>query len=237
MFDTICLVQHFVSMLAFRNTRSMKTPTPFLRQLLLVIQFIGTTLMRSLHFLLGEHKVVSSVHVVKFCLAASMVVVLMQEEISLSIELGGETASEVSQPTAIAEASFFSGLFSSHTRTLEDEAALRCIDRFGHVAEAEQERFGIDAGVLLAAAIVAAGPQHAQGQLSAKEHNAFGAALDGRFASAWESWRAMSLTLVAAAPQAKPSTRAGWITLVAAQYPDAESRQEQLRYVLERYAL
>ena len=159
--------------------------------------------------------------------AASLLVVLAQPEFRLTLHLGGAAAPVATATPAVARAGFLAAAPTAAEAALDDRGALALIERFGHVAAAEEERFGLDGGVLLAAAIVASpGPGDA---------NAFGPALAGDYPSAWASWRAMSLSVLAEVEG--EGRRADWLAAAARLFPDREAARDRLAYALERYSL
>ena len=162
---------------------------------------------------------------------AALAVVLCQPAATFTIRLAAAPAVEAAVNSESAAAPVErAGLFSAPApapSAAVDAHALMLIERFDHVAAAEADRFGLDAGVLLAAAIAASSQADAT--------NVFGEALQGSFPTAWTSWRAMSLSLLAAADA--PATRAAWVDAAASLYPDRERARTSIAYALDRYAL
>lgn len=84
---------------------------------------------------------------------------------------------------------------SARPARLEAQAVEEYMERFGHIAQAEMQKFGIPASVKMAQAIL---ESQAGERMSAKvDNNHFGAPMEGQpYESAWRNWREHSLLLV-----------------------------------------
>jgi len=177
---------------------------------------------------------------VRIAILVTGLALVCQEQLALRVQLpalssaGGDIIALPTTAEGVAQAGFFSQFanLKSTTSIDHDEAALAYIDRFSKVAKAEGERFGIDSGVLMAAAILSQ-----QSTTTPNDSNVFGEALSDTYESAWHSWRAMSLSAVAATDGHHPTSRKGWIIAVSSLYPNAASTAEELHYILKRYTL
>lgn len=166
---------------------------------------------------------------------ASMVALIAQDDLgTLPARTTGTFAERSLAPvTADAPAVAVSAAAApAAVRPIADAAALAYIRRYEHVAAAEHARFGLDAGVVLAAAIVAS-----EAGARTVGQSPFGAALDGTFESPWAAWRAMSVSVMAEAGASPLAQRADWIALVAGMYPNADQVAARLEYTLQRYTL
>ena len=215
------------------------------------LSYLGHRTLDLVRFALAPQSRLRRVPVLRLAICLGLVAALLHEPTTVTVELGlpgtpTTTNTTAGTPTAAdgkdvvaqtAHASF-AGLFASAKTplaeaTVSDERALALIERFATVAAAEEERFGLDAGVLLAAAIVAS-PE-------ATATNAFGPALDGPYESAWASWRAMSLSARARLGKrglnGGVANRTQLTAAVASLYPAPDGIAERLRYTLRRYEL
>ena len=176
---------------------------------------------------LGRHPAAA----LRSAVVASLLVLLAQPELRLTLHLGSAAAPVAPRAAtatpAVARAGLLAAAPAAAEAALDDRRALALIERFEHVAAAEEERFGLDGGVLLAAAIVASP--------DASNANAFGPALAGDYPNAWASWRAMSLCVLAAVEG--EGRRADWLAAAARLFPDREAAYDRLAYALERYSL
>ena len=231
------------------------TPKPLtLRQIAHVttwyLSLAGHKTLDVLRSLYANRESVRALPLVRFAIVATLGVVLLQDNLEFSITVGGHGSQEAkeavtAEPRAVlasaktyapqtSEAGLLGALFSSPSDAhlaAHDETALAVIERFGHVAEEEAQRFGLDAGVLLAAAIANTGTE------LTGNTNCFGAALTGTHESAWASWRAMSLSVAAATAEHKPLRRSEWVSAVAQLYPDSGAVTERLAFITQRYSL
>jgi len=189
---------------------------------------------------------------VRILIVLSMLILIFDEDVSFSLQFGetnSALAATTKQPKAIkagpssSTAGFFSSLASSSTFVKTDltitnsETGNAIISRFESTARAEQEKLGVDAGVLLATAI-ASGVVDSPEQVSDKNFvtNYFGEALNGSYPTAWSSWRAMSLTLAASVNTDRP-TRDEFVRAAAAQYPNKTLTQKRIYEALRFYQL
>lgn len=218
------------------RTEPISTPSP-LEQLLLVVQFLGTLCITVIKLAVAPGSLLRRLPLARIALVGSMALLIYQEEYSFTIQVNTNNSVEsepAPQPTEVALASMFSfgsGVMETAIQ-ISDKEALALIDRFEAVAKTEQKKFGVDAGVLLAASILAEN----SGQLSSA-NNAFGKALSGPFDTAWESWRAMTLSVLAAKPTTSKLTRESSLQKVASLYPDNQRMKEDLVYTLTRFSL
>ena len=190
---------------------------------------------------------------VRILLVLSMVILIFNNDISFSLHLGEpETATATSENIpAAAKAGFFtepasmlgkvfsSSAFAKTELTLMDsQTGAALIKRFQTAANAEQQKFGIDAGVLLATAI-AAGVVETPNQVNDKNFttNYFGTALTGTYPSAWSSWRAMSLATIASAANIDQPTRDDYVRAAAAQFENDDAAQKRIYEALRFYQL
>jgi len=189
---------------------------------------------------------------VRILLVLSMVILILNEDISFSLRLGEPAPASTTSATQPQAASagllhtpvnFVSNLFSSPafaktTLTLMDsKTGIALINRFEATALAEQEKFGVDAGVLLATAI-ASGVVDSPEQVMDKKFatNYFGEALTDTYPTAWSSWRAMSLTILASIQTERP-TRDDFVQAAATHYPDSDQTKERIYEALRFYQL
>ena len=213
-----------------------------IQSLLILLQALGTFTLDALRYVLRPGGVLRRMPLLRVAVVASLVVAIFQSDLHLSITLGGDAAtvqtaheSPTEQPAKTLLAGFFTTAPNTNVSaapTYSDREALAVIERFEQVALAEQERFGIPAEVLLAAAVVSSGDQLAQ-----RSNNFFGQALDGPFASPWESWRAMSLSILAEPGARTAATQAHWCAVVGRLYPNAEQVAASIAFAAERYDL
>ena len=190
---------------------------------------------------------------VRILLVLSMIALIFNDEVSFRVSLGGDaqaTATPAQIQSPAINAGFFngpsgliSGLFTSSAfaktdlTVMDSKTGLALIDRFDAAAHAEQEKLGIDAGVLLAAAIAAGAvetPEQVEDILFTT--NFFGSALEGSYPSAWSSWRAMSLAILASTNVDEPS-RDDFVFAAAAQFSDKDAAQARIYEALRFYAL
>ena len=227
---------------ATMNNTHHTTPSP-LATALLVVQALGTGVIDAVRFVLHPDSLVRRLPVVRAACVATMLILIAQSDVAFSVQFGGDAATsareadlQTSQPSRTLLAGFFAAgeapARAAGGVALDDAAALAVIERFEQVARAEEQRFGIPAEVLLAAAAVASGDAAAQ-----SGNNYFSEALDGDFASAWESWRAMSLSVAAEPGAAHASTVDDWVAVTARLYPDAPGVAEAMTYAIARYTL
>ena len=200
---------------------------------------------RTLDLAAAASSMVRGLPVVRLALVLSLTAALLADELPVSLRVGdlavvttvasAKTADAVAGDASDAEtvlAGVFAGIFGARAPErapqLDDAAVADLLTRFEPTAAQEAERFGLDAGVLLAAAAAAT--------LDAErsDSNVFGSALDGPFATAWESWRAMSLSVAAAQPG---TDRDAQTHALASMYPDPATVEAQIRHALQRYDL
>lgn len=191
---------------------------------------------------------------VRILLVLSMVILIFNNDISFSIHLGETDAptSAVKQTPTTANAGFFSApvrqlekAFSSSAFAktalthMDSQTGSALIKRFRSVAEAEQDKLGIDAGVLLATA-VAAGVVTTPNQVEDQTFvtNYFGSALKGNYPTAWSSWRAMSLATLAAVSDIDEPTRDDFVRAAAVQFKNnSQAAQDRIYEALRFYQL
>jgi len=219
------------------------THEPIFQSLLLGVQALGTAAIQALFSLIRENGMLRQLPLLRIAAILSLVILCLQSDLNLTIHVGTPStgASEASTEQAIDEPparTLLAGIFSSESASVEshpkidDATALSLIERFGSVARSEQKRFGIPANVLLAAAAVSSTDVAAR-----NSNNYFSKALDGTFKTPWESWRAMSLTIVAQSQGSKARTQRDWIAIVANLYPDPSFQARSIEFALERYTL
>ncbi len=197
---------------------------------------------------------------VRILMVLSMLVLIFHDDVSFSVGFGDGTRTESGSaidPSA-ANAGFFStpqalltSVFatsnnsSSHTSAfaktdltvMDSQTGTALIERFDATARAEQAKLGVDAGVLLATAI-AAGVVQSPEQVADLEFttNYFGEALKGSYPTAWSSWRAMSLAIVATTESSDP-TRDDQVHAAAAQFSDLATAKARIYEALRYYEL
>ena len=148
------------------------------------------------------------------------------------------SVSDASAPRAVRGSAAAGGTFVKTDLTVMDwQTASALIRRFQSTAADEQAKFGINAGVLLATAI-AAGVVQSPEQVANTEFttNYFGEALHGSYPSAWSSWRAMSLAIVATIDRTEP-TIDDFVLAAAKQFDDVASAKARIYEALRYYQL
>ncbi|MFK8055692.1 MAG: hypothetical protein AB8F78_06190 [Saprospiraceae bacterium] len=190
---------------------------------------------------------------VRILLVLGMVALISNEDISFSLRLGDSDAALTSTQTVstAANAGFFSdrasllgSMFSSSAFAktslthMDSRTGVALIDRFKSTAAKEQESLGVDAGVLLAAAIAAAVVETPdQVDNLAFTTNYFGSALEGTYPTAWASWRAMSLAVAASTAELSQPTRDDFVRAASNEFADSEAAQKRIYEALRFYQL
>lgn len=190
---------------------------------------------------------------VRILLVLSMLILIFNDNVSYSFTIGDHSqtlASTSQQSNDAVNAGFFNGTadlvgslfhasaFAKTSLTLMDsETGLAIIDRFQATALLEEEKLGIDAGVLLATAIAAGAVQtEAEVKDTKLVTNFFGPALKGSYPNAWSSWRAMSLSVLASVTAKRPS-RDDFVSAAALQFEDTEAATARIYEALRFYQL
>jgi len=190
---------------------------------------------------------------VRILLVLSMLVLIFNDNVSYSFTIGEGTNALVNpskQPSTAMNAGFFSdseslfervfgsAAFAKTSLTVMDtETGLAIIDRFQATATTEQEKLGVDAGVLLATAIASGAVETASQVTDTKlVTNFFGPALNGSYPNAWSSWRAMSLSMLATVNTKRPS-RDDFVRAAAQQFTDSTAASARIYEALRFYQL
>ncbi|WP_425420530.1 glucosaminidase domain-containing protein [Phaeodactylibacter xiamenensis] len=182
----------------------------------------------------------------KIALAAIAFFILTQKNIQFSINMKSPVSGFSDDREADGQAEQMSlaqpiSLKTSAAQlpSLSQNQVLAYVERFGKVAQAEQDKYGIPASFKMAQAIL---ESHAGLSEAAKSrHNHFGAPLANRiFDSAWENWRAHSLMLVRYFPELAGRQAPATDWAAALQQSDLvsdKSYAEKLMAVIHQYQL
>ncbi len=196
---------------------------------------------------------------VRILLVLSMLVLIFDQDVSFSIGFGDKTELTAGEhDTTPANAgvfssaplSVFSSIFSLGTHAssttafaktdltvMDSQTGTALINRFKATAIGEQTKLGVDAGVLLATAIAAGAVQTPEQVANTTfTTNYFGEALDGSYPSAWASWRAMCLSIMAVVEENQP-TRDEFVLAAASQFPDVNAAKARIYEALRFYQL
>ena len=128
---------------------------------------------------------------------------------------------------------------SSAPARIEAQAVEEYMERFGHIAQAEMQKFGIPASVKMAQAIVES--QAGAGMSAKVDNNHFGTPMEGQpYESAWRNWREHSLLLVnryAKLQELGDDVRAWARGLEQVGYSSSPNYANQLLEIIDRFHL